>query len=459
MPSFLQHLFGFPSPPPPPVPAALDDATLSLSQRFAGYLLRRSRATRLIAFDADRSSLSLWHADWPPESLDGCPLPDADPVLSLRRFSCKPSRLDSALRSEPLAQSVVHLSGLDRFPRSAPPLETLRRLSQTAPCLILEADAPSPAFDALCRELSIPPAFVTNAPRPLALAGRDAAPPPPDAPPARALALMTTYNEEDIIEPCVEHLFAQGLDVFVVDDNSTDATPDKLEALARTTPRLTLDRDSRRGARFLDKQALFALLLNHAARAAERGVEWMMYLDPDELRTSPWPGIPLAQAFARVESLGFNAVDFTVADFRYAKGQLISPAAYQSQMRLFEFGRRPGHFVQIKAWRHPPGLPADLFLSRGHQVVFPGRRVFPLKFLLQHYPLRGETHARKKIHHDRFPRYDPEEVAKGAHVQYNSYRDRVPDGWDPDTLQAWDDSFPSRFLLERLSGIGIDRET
>ena len=459
MRSLLQHLFGFSSAPLPPVPAALDESSLSLSLRLAWYLVRRSRSARLVEFDATPSSLSIWHADWPPETLTGCPPPDATPVLSLRRQPSKPSRLDSVLRREPLAQSVVLLSGLDRFPRSAPPIQTLRHLSQTAPHLILESHAPSPAFDSLCRELQIPPAFIGRAPTPLAIAGREAIPPPVGLQPAKALALMTTYNEEDIIEQCVENLFAQGLDVFVVDDGSTDGTVDKLEAIARATPRLTLDQDTRKGALFYDREVLFATLLAQIKRVAANGTTWGMYVDPDEIRSSPWPGVSLAEAFARVESLGYNAVDFTVADFRYTQGQVMSSAPFETQMRLFEFGRRPGHFFQIKAWRQTPGLDVSLYPSCGHDAHFTGRRVFPLKFLLKHYPLRGADHARRKIHQDRLPRYDPKEVARGAHVQYNSYRDQVPVGWDPDSLQAWDDSFPSRFLLERLSGIGIRRET
>jgi len=48
-------------------------------------------------------------------------------------------------------------------------------------------------------------------------------------------------------------------------------------------------------------------------------------------------------------------------------------------------------------------------------------------------------------------------VANGVHVQYNVFRDRDPDGWEVDRLPLWDDKFHSRFLLERLSGIGLNR--
>ena len=454
MRSLLHHLFGFPAAPPPE-PAVLDDSGFSLSQRFAWHLVRRSRSQRFVDFSPlDSAELSVWHCAWPGDADSPCILPDAPPSLSLSRQACKPSRLESALRRVPIAQSVVRISGLDRFPISAPSIDFLRRLSLTARYLLLETNAPSPAFDALCRDLAIPPAFVGNA---LALSGREASPPPADATPAKALALMTTYNEADVVEQCVEHLFAQGLDVFVVDDNSTDGTLDKLESIARSTPRLFLDKDTRKNARFYDRGILFSTLLAHANRAAANGCEWMMNVDADEIRSSPWPGVPLAAAFARVAALGYNAVDFTVADFRYIKGQRMTSAPFESQMPLFEFGRRHGHFIQIKAWRHAPGLDVALEPSGGHDAHFAGRRVFPLKFLLKHYPLRGLEHARQKIFRDRFPRYHPDSLANGAHVQYNVYRDREPEGWDPADLLRWDDRFHSRYLLERLSGIGLDR--
>ena len=331
----------------------------------------------------------------------------------------------------------------------------LRLLSQTARYLLLEATSPSPAFHALCHDLGISPAFVGST---LALSGCEAAPPPDNTQPAKALALMTTYNEADIIGQCVDNLFSQGLDVFTVDDNSNDGTAEKLEAIARSFPgRLILDRHTRTNAQFYDRGILFSTLLAHANLAAANGCEWMMCVDADEIRSSPWPGVPLATAFARVASLGYNAVDFTVADFRFAKGQRMTSEPFEIQMPLFEFGRRHGHFIQIKAWRHPPGLDIALEPSGGHDAHFAGRRVFPLKFLLKHYPLRGLEHARKKIFQDRFPRYAPDSLAKGAHIQYNIYRDREPDGWNPADLLRWDDHFHSHYLLERLSGIGLDR--
>ncbi len=465
MRDLLRRWFSSPAAPderdaPQAVP--FPESGLALPQQFAWHLVCRSRAARLIEWHPNPPALSIWNCDWPAEANAGCPAPDARPALAHRRLACNPNQWTSVLRAEPLDSAVVRVSGLGS------PIGDLQILARTAPYLLLHAESAEcdgerlkQEFDTLCLRLGIEPSFSSHSIMDgqtacCALGGREAAVPAPPKP-AKALALMTTYNEEDVIEQAVADLFRQGLDVFVLDDGSTDRTLEKLEAIARGTPRMILDKDSRKEARIYDRFTLLNILLDRANRAAANGYEWIMHLDADELRRSPWPGITLAEAFAHVESFGYNAVDFTVIDFRYAKGQHMTSAPYAEQMRHFEFGLRPGHFLQIKAWRHSSRIRTDLFASRGHEVVFEGRRVFPLKFLLKHYPLRGPEHARKKIYQDRFPRYNPAEVANGVHVQYNVFRDRDPDGWEVDRLPLWDDKFHSRFLLERLSGIGLNR--
>jgi hypothetical protein len=449
----------------PPVPAEIDEPSLSLPERFAWYLVRRSRSPRMIECALGKSvSVATWHCEWPGDGEVPFVVPDAAPQLARRESACAPRRLIGALRAEPIGESVVRLSGLGGFRASGLGLDALRHLAANARYLLLSADAKGPEpsrvrreFEALCRDAGIDPAFAGEyAGECVALAGREAAAPVAGRA-AKALALMRCYNEKDMIEECVRSLLAQGLDVFVVDDASTDGTVEILEALARSTPRLSLDKDTRKGCVHFQHVELLALLDQRAQRAAMEGYEWMMFLDVDEIRCSVWPDRTLAESFAHVESLGYNAVDFTVADFRYAKGQQMTSEPYESQMPWFEFGLRPGHFMQIKAWRHVPGMKATLAPKRGHEVFFEGRRVFPLKFLMKHYPLRGPEHARKKLYQDRFPRYEPAQVAKGSHIQYNAYRDKEPEGWNPAELLTWDERSHSRHLFERLGGVGLNR--
>jgi glycosyltransferase involved in cell wall biosynthesis len=40
----------------------------------------------------------------------------------------------------------------------------------------------------------------------------------------RVIALLAAYNEERFIAGCIEHLFQQSVDVYLIDNSSTDNT-------------------------------------------------------------------------------------------------------------------------------------------------------------------------------------------------------------------------------------------
>jgi hypothetical protein len=76
--------------------------------------------------------------------------------------------------------------------------------------------------------------------------------------------------------------------------------------------------------------------------------------------------------------------------------------------------------------------------SGGHDVAFDGRKVFPLRLLLRHYPFRGQAHARRKIFDERCPRFRPAERAMGWHVQYDDVTPDTRFVRDPETLTEYD---------------------
>jgi hypothetical protein len=94
--------------------------------------------------------------------------------------------------------------------------------------------------------------------------------------------------------------------------------------------------------------------------------------------------------------------------------------------------------------------------SGGHEARFPGRRVFPYKFELKHYPIRSQSHGEQKVFRDRIARWDPEERALGWHLHYN---DVLP---QQSFLRARQDLIEdrgaethARFLTEILAGAGL----
>ena len=267
----------------------------------------------------------------------------------------------------------------------------------------------------------------------------------------RVAAVVHVHNDGDMVEEVVDHLCAEGVAVHLFDNWSSDGTWETAQRLVHEGKLSHLERFP--AGRAPESQLWAEQLDLTAAYATAVDADWVIHHDADEIRQSPWPGVSLVDALARVDELGYNAIDFTVIDFRFI-GIGDEQPPYERGLRHFEFGTRPGHFLQVKGWRNDGQV--DLSSTGGHDAQFEGRRIFPLKFLLKHYPLRSPEQARRKVFVDREQRRDGGRTEPGWHTQYDRYtKEGGSIGWTPDGLLEWDDSFYERHLIERLSGIGL----
>jgi hypothetical protein len=277
----------------------------------------------------------------------------------------------------------------------------------------------------------------------------------PGPPPAAfsAVAFVTAYNEADIVASTIEQLLEQGLAVYLIDNWSTDGTWDIAQRLAGQL--VGLERFPAAGpAPFYEWRALLGRVEELAATIR---AEWFVHVDADERRKSPWAELSLREALWRVDRRGFNAVDHTIVTFPPVDDGFRPGSDPERYFRHFEFGRNPGHFVQIKAWRRARGR-VDLAGSGGHDVSFEGRRVFPLNFLSKHYPVRSQEHGERKVFGERQARWSPVERADGWHVQYDALRPGHRFVRDPGTLERFKaEDFHRRYLVERLTRIGIPK--
>jgi hypothetical protein len=184
---------------------------------------------------------------------------------------------------------------------------------------------------------------------------------------------------------------------------------------------------------------------------------WIIHHDSDEIRVSPWADVSFRAGLYLAQCMNFNAVDFTVCDFRPVDSSFSPGMDPEVALPFFEFGRRSGHFKQVKAWLQ--GVePVNLVGSGGHDVQFSKRRIFPYKFLLKHYPLRRPDQARRKIFEERLGRFSPQERAEGQHVQYDHWSRDDPFLWSAADLIRFDEhDTRASFLVELISGIGIIR--
>ncbi|HEY3043213.1 MAG TPA: hypothetical protein VGJ39_04275, partial [Vicinamibacterales bacterium] len=177
------------------------------------------------------------------------------------------------------------------------------------------------------------------------------------------------------------------------------------------------------------------ILLRKTQLATELDASWFIHHDADEFRESPWSHLSLRDAIQHVDALGFNAIDFTGLDFwpvhdRFRAGDDVR-GTFTRYTELAPYDR-----VQVRCWKKTGGL--DLASSGGHEARFPGRRVFPLRFILRHYPIRGQTHGVRKVFEERRNRFREQERARGWHVQYDQLQEGVSFLRDPSTLTAYD---------------------
>jgi hypothetical protein len=262
------------------------------------------------------------------------------------------------------------------------------------------------------------------------------------------VAVIAAYNEADIIGPVVHDLVAQGILVYLIDDGSTDATVDEV-ARFRDKGLIGIERLGDAGRTEANAAGSFSL-----RRIIERKQEltrkldatWLINHDADEFRESPWPGVGLLEGIRMVDGLGYNAIDFEVLNFWPSPGERLQPG--QDPRQVFRYFERGGSFdrLQIRCWKNLGG-PLDLVSNAGHEAVFPGRKVFPIRFLLRHYPFRSQAHGERKLFEERCPRYARDEVEHGWHRQYSGVERGTSFVRDPEQLQRYD---PDRIRFELL---------
>lgn len=227
----------------------------------------------------------------------------------------------------------------------------------------------------------------------------------------RVVALLASYNEERFIAGCLEHLFAQGVEAYLIDNCSTDRT---VEIAERYLGRGLIGIES-----FPRDGGVYrwgAILERKEELAATLEADWFMHADPDEYRLPPHSGITLARAFAQIDRNGYNAVnflEFTFLPTREAPDH-DHPRFRQTMRWYYPFVRR---FPQRRnAWKRQPER-VKLAQTGGHRVWFPDLHMYPESFKMRHYLFLSVPHAIDKWVNKN---YDLAEIEKGWHHSRNS---------------------------------------
>ncbi len=250
----------------------------------------------------------------------------------------------------------------------------------------------------------------------------------------RVVAYTYVRNEEDIIEESVENMLAQGCDVYILDNWSTDRTREIVFGLQRRYM----------GRVFLERFPPYApprwFELNSLLRRIEQihpilAPDWGVLFGADELMESPRPYVPLSEYLGFVVEAGYTAVPAVEAVFHPVDD------GWRPGMSMREYFRywAPGNQHNVRAWR----AQEFRFLDGGHDVGFDGYKFWTgERIILRHYPYRNQEQATRKVFEERLPRYSPEERAIGWHSHLDALQPghnfiRSPDGlweYNPDTF-------------------------
>jgi len=251
----------------------------------------------------------------------------------------------------------------------------------------------------------------------------------------RIVALIASHNERRFIGQCLEHLHEQGVESYLIDDGSTDETVAIAEGFL-DRGLIGIEQVAHEG--FYDWRGLLRRKEELAADFAAQGeADWLIHLDPDEVRLAP-PGMgTLAEALAAVDRAGCNAVNFLECTFVPTREEPDHDHAdFQRTLRTY-YAFCPSFPHQLKAWKAADAPQPNLVAKGGHLVAFRHLHMFPTSFPMRHYLFLSVPHAVEKYVERT---YSENEVERGWH------------GWRA-TLRAEDIQLPSRAEL-RVAGPG-----
>lgn len=226
----------------------------------------------------------------------------------------------------------------------------------------------------------------------------------------KIVAILASYNERRFIRACLEHYLAEGIYVYLLDNESTDETVEIAKEFLNKNV-IAIETIKREGVYHWSK-----ILKRKEEIADSLQADWFIHADPDEIRIAPSSDKTLAEAIEEVDRLGYNAINFMEYTFLPVReSQDHDHSNFQDTMKwYYPFAPRHPHrlnawkkqsrktngfissFIEFKRnrrWRTPS---IDLHSDGGHLVHFSGLKVYPTDFKLKHYILLSLNHAVEK---------------------------------------------------------------
>jgi glycosyltransferase involved in cell wall biosynthesis len=219
----------------------------------------------------------------------------------------------------------------------------------------------------------------------------------------RIAAIVGTRNEELHIGRCIEQWIADGCDVVLIDNESSDQTVPIAQAFLGKGL-LSIERLPWRGSFSLRDQ-----LRLKAQVARQLDHDWLVHADADEWHCSPWGGT-FADALRRVDAEGFNCIELDELSFVPWPDEDFTRTDYHRRMLTY-YAFEPFSPYLMRAWRRD--IDADNSDRGGHVLTSKmPLSPYPVHFILRHYVALSLDHACRKYTERPF---DLTELADGWH--------------------------------------------
>lgn len=224
--------------------------------------------------------------------------------------------------------------------------------------------------------------------------------------PIDVVAIIATYNEERFLPHCIEHYRNQGVDAYIIDNESTDSTREIAESYLGCGVI---------GIDTLERHGRFSLTDQMRAKedvARRLDADWLIHADADEIRLAPTSDQTLVEALAEVDAQGYSLVNFLEFTFvPTAEHPDHDHDRFLDTMRwYYHFGR--WHPKHLKAWKASAFPEVQLAATAGHKIEHTPDQLFPIDFKFRHYMCLSRDHIRRKYLDKTFSK---EELAQGWH--------------------------------------------
>lgn len=215
-------------------------------------------------------------------------------------------------------------------------------------------------------------------------------------------AIIAVRNEAAHIPRSLEDYIKQGIDVVVVDNESTDSTIRKcLDFLGHGL--LRIEHLPWKGTFDLSAQMEIKQSIMH-----ELHHEWVIHVDADEWPQSPVPGESLIAGISRLDAAGYNAINFEEFVFLPDPEVNFTTGDYEKNFLNYYYFV-PMECRLMRAWKRSDQLSNKA--TGGHQLSG-NIRLAPETFILRHYIVLSYQHALMKYSSRTFSEAD---LKKGWH--------------------------------------------